>query len=261
MKFLSNKMKMQGIITPCIFLERVDSTNLLAKRLINSGKIKEKAVIIANSQDGGRGRYDRKFLSARGKGIYLSYVFATDLDKDVSFYSVTAALAVVDMLENLYSIKSSVKWPNDIIVNGNKICGILPESTEFEGQRYVILGIGVNINYEVKDFGELADIATSVRLALGKRVKLEESCVQLTLDVEREIDKFNLDPSNYHERYKELCNTLGRTVKFVKNGETFTGRAVDVDENCSLILDVDGERTPIYWGEVTVINEQQQEGN
>lgn len=155
----------QGRQLPCFCYKSVTSTNLTAKEMLRAGKVADEFAVISREQTGGRGRYDRKFLSLAGKGMYVTYVARVPSDVDVSPLGGLCALCVTDLLYEVFEIQSLIKWPNDVLSGGRKICGILPECVySADGGKYVLLGIGVNLFYTEQDFGDLRDIATSVAL-------------------------------------------------------------------------------------------------
>ena len=158
------------------FSHAVDSTNNLAKKLAEIGAC-EGTVAIAEMQTAGRGRLDREWISPRG-GLWFSIILKPKLRVAEAVKLVfVAGLAVVEVLHELYSLKAETKWPNDVLVNGKKICGILAEmNTTRETLNYVVVGVGVNANFDAeKTFPEsLRDVATSLEDELGKKIKLEE---------------------------------------------------------------------------------------
>lgn len=218
-----------------ILLDSVDSTNLYARQF------SEDVTVIAREQTAGRGTKGRSFSSPRG-GLYLTQV-RHDLDfsaEEIFRIMVNSSVAVAKTAE-AFSLKPTIKWPNDVHLNGRKVCGILIENT-ISGKKITAsrVGIGVNINNALPD--DLKEIAISFREAGGKEYHLEE--------VERVLLK-NLEQKFDLATYKQYLVFLGKTVRIL--GETeHVGIARDVDPLGRLILEEDGVLTPYAWGEVSL---------
>ena len=158
--------KEQGRRLPCFCFDSVSSTNDVAKTLLHRGKCGEDAfAVLAVEQCSGRGRMGRIFVSPRGKGIYMTLVRKAGNIADVSPAGCFSALAVCDLLGQVFGLDCTLKWPNDVLAGGKKICGILPESVvAANGERYVLIGTGINVLTDETDLGDLQEIATSVLL-------------------------------------------------------------------------------------------------
>lgn len=146
-----------------------------------------------------------------------------------------------------------IKWPNDIVINGKKICGILTEmSAEINMVNYVVCGIGVNVNTESFD-DDIADKATSMFIESGHKYVRNELIAKLLNEFECYYKKF-LDGglSAILDEYKKCCVTLGREVNVIFKNETFRGTAVDVDENGSLAVQTENGIIHVTSGEVSV---------
>ena len=240
----------QGAAVPCFFFKKLGSTNDEAKNLIRSGV--ERGAVLAARQTKGRGRFGRVFLSKKGKGVYLSY-FAPCALADVMPLGGLCALAVVRAVWDLYRIRCEIKWPNDVVFEGKKLSGILPESVGGAGEcRAAVIGVGINVNYTSVDFGVLKKTAVSVRQLTKKR-----QCVfTLAAAAAKRLDEiFAALPQNkaaLAAEYAARCGTLGKTVQFVKDGKAVTAKAVGTDADCALILDINGKAEKIAWGEISV---------
>lgn len=239
-----------------VCLDRVDSTNNEVKRRAVD-TVPEGLVVVAGEQTGGRGRRGRSFLSPPG-GLYLSALLKPDCPlEQVSALTAWSAVAVCDAVEGVCGIRPSIKWPNDVILEGRKLCGILTE-LELEGEtaalRYVVLGIGVNLTQTEEDFGpEVAPVAISLAQALGKAPRRAELAAAL-LDA---LDRLNRDfPRQWEcwlERYRADCITVGRQIKVLRGREERVGTAVGVDDTFALVVRwADGSEEALSSGEVSV---------
>ena len=162
MTFTSSIYKIP-IINNVIVYDETDSTNNRAKDFGKKGCV-DGTLVISDCQTAGRGRIGRSFSSPSGEGIYMSLLLKPDIDENhVSMSTLLSALAISRALKKYYQIDTNIKWPNDLLINGKKITGILTEKCE----DFIIIGIGINVNN--KAFNEsLSDIATSLYLESGK---------------------------------------------------------------------------------------------
>ena len=212
----------------------------------------EGTTVVADVQTLGRGRLKRTWLSPKGS-IALSIILYPSLPYLPSLIMI-ASLAVVHSIEAVTGLKSQVKWPNDVLINGRKVCGILIES----GVRgttvdYAIIGIGVNVNLRLSTFPEILSIATSLCDELGREVSRLSLIQQLLV----EIEKLYLSLPVGGPVYEEWCDrlvTLGKRVQ-VKSGKTiYEGIAESVASDGSLLLrQVDGSLIKILAGDATLV--------
>lgn len=250
----------QGRILPCFCYESLPSTNDEAKRIARTGEYARFSVA-AEGQTAGRGRMSRAFLSPRGMGLYLSFVY--EPTGAFTRTGVLAALAVGALLEEYFGIDACFKWPNDVIAEGKKICGILPESVvAADGARRVVIGAGVNLFEEERDFGELADIATSAVLCC-KNEKLKDAFMQnkraVTLDMAVRLTELMSRLADCEEsgedllpEYRAKLLTLGKRVRFTgRDGTPCEGVASDIAQDCSLVVRTERGDEYVGWGEVT----------
>lgn len=197
----------------------------------------EDTAIIAREQTGGKGTKGRSFSSPRG-GVYLSLVRYYPCKAENSFsLMIASCMAVVKTLE-LYGVSADVKWPNDVFLNGKKICGILIKNS-FEGEnvKKSITGIGVNVNNDIPK--DLADIAINLKSVVGE-VDIDEFYKRL---IENLYADYSVD------EYRSRNIVLGKEITVIKNGESRKAVAEDVAADGSLVLK-GGER--LFYGEVTI---------
>ena len=236
-----------------IFSE-IDSTNREAKsKAINNAT--HGTVIIPNYQTAGKGRYDRNFFSPPNSGLYMSFIlYANEIKfSDPTIITVYAALSVYEAIENICNLRPSIKWVNDIFLNGKKIGGILTEGiTVFENRSIgaIILGIGINVSIKPEDFPEeLRSYATSLYPDGNPQIKRNRLAAEiinriLVSDIPEEAELF--------EQYKKQMFMLGANVTVVQGNEKYEAKALDVDENGFLVVQTkDGNIRKISSCEVT----------
>lgn len=237
--------------------ESIDSTNSRAKELALLG-YPEGTLVIAEEQLEGRGRLGRSWVSPAGKGIWMSLLLRPEIPPSAApIITTLAALAVKRALEETSGLEVSIKWPNDIIIQNKKVCGILTEiHADIDIIHYVIVGIGINVNIEEKDFPEeLLSSATSILIALGRkldRIQLIQSIMKHMEDIYIDYIKTS-DIGPILDECRKCSATLGRTVKVIGRGMEFSGKAVDLDEDGALlVLKDDGKLEKVLSGDVSV---------
>lgn len=229
------------------YYNETDSTNNRAKE---EHTAPDGSLFIAEIQNYGKGRLGRSWEAPAGVGIWMSLLLKPKLSPaDVTQITLIAGLAVCRGLEH----SAKIKWPNDIVINGRKVCGILAEmSAEINMVNYVVCGIGINVNIPSFD-GELAKKATSLLIETGKNHTRTQIIQRVLTEFEvLYIDFLQNGLKNILPEYKALCITLNRDVQVIYKHETIIAKAVDIDENGSLIVEKDGERIIVSSGEVSV---------
>lgn len=237
---------------------QVDSTNNILKNLADKGA-PEGTVAVAEEQTGGRGRLGRTWSSPFGKGICLSILLKPPLaPRDTPLLTLLAAVAVVkSILQILPDLPIGIKWPNDILVNSRKVCGILTElKAEADLLHYIIIGTGINVNFRQEDFPpELAGLATSLLPANRGR---EISRQKLAGSLLQEMDYGYLDflsggPEAVLSAWEKYNLTLGKHVTVNTVGGSFAGQAVALAHDGALIVeDKTGNQKNFHAGEVTL---------
>jgi BirA family biotin operon repressor/biotin-[acetyl-CoA-carboxylase] ligase len=226
-------------------LGRVDSTQTVAFALAADGAA-DRTVVVAQAQTAGRGRHGRLWLDEPGASLLTSIILRPRLEPArLPTLSLAAGVAVVEALERVTGLKPRLKWPNDVLVDGRKLAGILLES-RISPSPLVVLGIGVNLAQRVFP-ADLAERATSVRLATGRRVDADALLTALleSLDAWRtRLETEGWAPIS--ERWRALTETLGRRVSI----DGVEGVAVDVDEDGALIVAEGDVRRRVVAGEV-----------
>lgn len=239
-----------------IYFETTDSTNIQAKRLAEQNA-PEGTVVVAEYQSAGKGRMGRTWLSPAGKGLCFSFVLRPKISPaQAAQLTFLAAVGVAQVLREEYGLAVGIKWPNDILYNNRKLCGILTEmKAEADLVHYLILGIGLNVNSSGADFpAESAFSATSLYLVTGRDVNRVLLLQKLLQRLEMLYTKYCHDGFEIIlEAWKEYNITLGRQVTISTWQEKITGVAVDIDAAGGLLVRLPGGglRT-FYSGDVTL---------
>ncbi len=239
-------------------LEQADSTNTRLKLLADEGAV-EGTVLLAEEQTAGRGTQGRSFHSPRGEGLYLSLLLRpqTSVDELLTLTG-RVAVAVMDGIRAATGAPVSIKWLNDIWLNGRKLCGILTELS-LPGRdglpHYAVVGVGVNVRQTAEGFRTqgLDAIATSLAVE-GYPVSRHRLAAAILNEVDRLYRTFPAGRSDALVRYCTHCLTVGRQVSFRWEGRTVTAQAVGIDQDFSLITeDGCGVRRTVSFGTVTLL--------
>jgi BirA family biotin operon repressor/biotin-[acetyl-CoA-carboxylase] ligase len=233
-----------------IYYPSVASTNELAKIEARRGAI-EGTVIITEEQTAGKGRLKRAWLSPRGS-LALSVILYPALEQ-LPLLIMLASLAVARSIKAVTGLAAGIKWPNDILLNGRKVCGILVESgVRGEAVDYAIIGIGVNVNFRVSDFPEILPTATSLSQELGREVSLLGLVIRLLVEIER-LYLALLGEGSIYEAWRDNLVTLGKKVYLASGKARCSGIAESVARDGSLLVrHPDGSLSQIVAGDVTL---------
>lgn len=240
-----------------ICLNCIDSTNNYAKKLADEGA-PHGTVIITEQQTGGRGRLGKSFSSPAGKGLYLSCLLRPELPPmEVVNLTAWTAVALCDAIEQVIGERPGIKWTNDIILRGRKLCGILTEmglEAESGQLQYVVVGTGINVSQSKEDFGEeLTPIAISLEQALGRKIRRAELAAAVIRSLDQMVQDFPAQKNSYLERYRVDCLTTGHEVRLIQKGESRTAFAQSIDEDFALVVRwSDGTPETITAGDVSV---------
>ncbi len=232
--------------------ETVDSTNTVCRRLAMEGAPDGTAVVAAR-QTAGRGRMGRHFESPEGMGLYLSMLWRPVTSPEGLLpLTAMASASAAEAIRRVTGADVGIKWPNDLVLHGKKLAGILTESalTGSGGVAYVVIGIGVNLWQKPSDFSpEVAKMATSLA-AEGYAVDRTALETALT-DALRQAFRHLCAPETFVDDYRRLCLTLGRQVRIVPEDETVT--ALDIDGQYGLTVRRENGAVEILrCGEVSV---------
>jgi len=221
--------------------DQVSSTFDVAKQLMSTH---EKGVVIAKSQTCGKGKGERKFVSNDG-GLYFT-IFYKNLHFNPSFALksvINAGLSVYDVLVSL-GFDAKLKWPNDVLINGKKVCGILSETLICGDKTDFMCGVGINVNTTC--FDEFEDIATSLFLQNGKKVDIN----QFAKTVIQKVSQNLFDNSDNSKRFFDASKMLGKTVLVTDANESYKVQINGLSQDGFLCGSRDGVQTKIICGDV-----------
>jgi len=237
-------LKDDHVFTKCVSLPEVNSTQLVIKKLAVQDA-PQGIVAVSERQTHGRGRRGREWSSPRGKNLYFSVLLRPKLAYgDIQLLNLAASLAVRGALEEDYGVAAEIKWPNDVLANGKKICGILSEAAgEPDSVYHIVTGVGVNVNLAHEDLShEIAETATSVFMESGKMAARPLLLARIFSRLSAFIEM--LGAKNGKTRllrfYRENCATLGKEVIIIEDDKKYLGIARDITEQGAIIVSVDG---------------------
>lgn len=238
-------------------LDSVDSTNTEAKRRAAQGAA-EGLVVLSRHQSAGRGRAGRSFHSPDRLGLYLSALLRPPLSvREVVHFTAWTAVAVCDGIQAACGLRPQIKWTNDLVLGGKKLCGILTELGLYQktgALDYLVAGIGINVNHSPTDFpGDIRSIATSLSMELGHPVDHISLAAQVILALDRMYARFPGDKSAYLEQYRADCLTVGKPVRLITPVSSRDAVALGIDEEFRLLVEYpDGTTEAVSTGEVSV---------
>jgi len=235
----------------------VGSTNDVAAELARAGA-PEGTLVTAETQTMGQGRLDRVWQSPEGKGLWFSLILRPAVETAcASQVTLMAAVALTEAINSFTGLRSGIKWPNDLLINGKKFCGILTEMrTSQEGDiDYIILGIGLNVNLDENDFNrELRPTATSLSMELGRSVDRLALLQRILFCLEVWHERWQREGFyTVRKAWKKRNVTLGRQVHVNSIDEEYDGRAIDIAPDGSLlVLNRTGQLQTLNAGEVSL---------
>ena len=236
--------------------EETTSTNDVVTRLAQDG-VKEGVVVFAESQTKGRGRRGREWTSPARKGLWFSVLLRPAIQPQAATQlTIASATALARAITLHTGIVPEIKWPNDILIGGKKLAGILTEmSAELDHLNEVILGIGINVNSELSDFPiALRKIATSLRIEAGHMVDRAGLAVVILRELDRDYERIkNGEFEVVAEQWQQHCTTIGAQVSIRVGDRVVRGRAEALDADGALLLrGQHGHLERIVGGDVTM---------
>jgi len=237
-----------------ILANEVGSTNELAKSYVNK-EPSEGIVFLAESQTKGKGRSGRAWHSPPGSGIYLSVLLNPDIPIiQLSPLTLMTGVAVAKAINSFQPLSADLKWPNDILLNGRKLGGILCELVPFKEKFWVVLGIGVNVNHEKDHFPpDLREIATSLCLESGKNFDRTLLVISILNSLNQKYHSYlTKGIKTIIEDWTELSNMFGKSIHLTHGERSIEGVVIGLDEQGNIILQMeDGPVKTFNSGEVT----------
>lgn len=238
-----------------MYYDSTDSTNTRARQLAEEGA-PHGTLVVADSQTAGKGRRGRRWEAPVGTGIWMTLILRPNIEpQNASMLTLVAAMATAEAIRSQTGLEAVIKWPNDIVCGGKKVVGILTEmSTEAEWIRYVIVGIGINVNIEGFP-GELGKTATSLKLELGRSVKRSPLIVAVMKAFEKYYGLFEAsgDLSGMADTYNLWSANTGRQVRVLDPAGEYQGEALGIDSQGALLVKCSGgEVKSVISGEVSV---------
>ena len=236
--------------------QQTTSTSDVVDRLARDG-VREGAVVFAESQTKGRGRLGRPWWSAERKGLWFSLLLRPALAPQATTQLVVAAATALRRALHLHlGCQPDIKWPNDILVHGKKVAGILTElSAELDHVKYVIIGIGLNVNQSAAEFpADLRALASSLLVETGTPIHRPELAAAILKELDRDYARIGAGQfAAIAEEWQEQCVTLGRNVRITVGNRTIQGRAEALDGEGALLLRTQhGRLERIVGGDVSL---------
>jgi BirA family biotin operon repressor/biotin-[acetyl-CoA-carboxylase] ligase len=237
------------------YLDTVDSTNTYAKKLADEGAI-HGTLVVSNQQSGGKGRRGRTWESPANTGIWMTLILKPNMNPSyASMLTLVMAIAVAKACNEITKVPCSIKWPNDIVLNRKKICGILTEmSAEMDYINHIVIGVGINANME--EFPEeLQEKATSIRLQNGEKINRAQLINRVMVHFEEEYSLFmeHKDLSLQLDNYNDLLVNRNNEVMVLEPSKEYSGIARGINEKGELLVEKpDGSLCRVYAGEVSV---------
>lgn len=238
-----------------LYFDTIDSTNTKAQELAEKG-YPSGTLVVADKQESGKGRRGRSWVSPSGTGIFMTLMIKPDINpNNASMLTLVAALAVAKAITSVTGEEAMIKWPNDIVVNGKKVCGILTEmNAQFDYINHIVVGIGINVHNESFP-EEISQMASSLMIeAGGKRFHRAQIIAETMSYFEQYYDTFlkTQDLSALVREYDELLVNRNKSVRVLDPKEPFDGKAMGITPKGELIVDTWESRKLVSSGEVSV---------
>lgn len=253
-----NEMELDGLVKKNVFLdkgvflEQVDSTNQYLKD--NYSNSKEEVILVSDEQTKGKGRLGNPWSSDKGTGIWMSLILRPNINpSEASKITLTAAAAVAEAIEEVTEAKTGIKWPNDIVIDGKKVCGILTEmGAELGHVNYIILGIGINVS-QMNFPEDIKNKATSIKLATEieySRLDIIDSFLKKFKVLYKDFLGNNMDSIIEINRKKSV--SINRKVFLIRGDSKVEVDSLDIDINGELIVKENNKVYNVNYGEVSV---------
>lgn len=226
-------------------LQCIASTNEMLKRLVHQGSAWHGTVIVADEQVAGKGRQGRVWHSPAGAGLFCSVLIGP---LDVSLTYCLAALAVRDAIADVVDMRPDLKWPNDLLIHGRKVSGILVEQV----RQAAVVGIGVNTNMSEDQLATIGPEATSLAAVSGKRIPHTDLLKFLLERIQEQYIRISQSSESVFRDWRRALVTIGQTVEVETSREKWIGRAVDVASDGALLVTNDKRLVRVYAANVRI---------
>lgn len=252
---IKSLMHTEWVAKEVLYFDTIDSTNTKAQELAEKG-YPSGTLVVADKQESGKGRRGRSWVSPSGTGIFMTLMIKPDINpNNASMLTLVAALAVAKAITSVTGEEALIKWPNDIVVNGKKVCGILTEmNAQFDYINHIVVGIGINVHNESFP-EEISQMASSLMIeAGGKRFHRAQIIAETMSYFEQYYDTFlkTQDLSALVREYDELLVNMNKAVRVLDPKEPFDGKAMGITPKGELIVDTWESRKLVSSGEVSV---------
>ena len=252
---IKSLMHTDWVAKEVLYFDTIDSTNTKAQELAEKG-YPSGTLVVADKQESGKGRRGRSWVSPSGIGIFMTLMIKPDINpNNASMLTLVAALAVAKAITSVTGEEAMIKWPNDIVVNGKKVCGILTEmNAQFDYINHIVVGIGINVHNESFP-EEISQMASSLMIeAGGKRFHRAQIIAETMSYFEQYYDTFlkTQDLSALVREYDELLVNMNKAVRVLDPKEPFDGKAMGITPKGELIVDTWESRKLVSSGEVSV---------
>lgn len=249
-----NKLETAWAGRTCLCFDTLDSTNDYGKELANRQQV-HGTLIVADTQTAGKGRRGRGWQSPKGSSISMSLCLEPKLRTDcVAGLTLVMALAVAEAVHKVTGCEPKIKWPNDVVLNGKKICGILTEMLFTERGYAVVIGVGINVNMD-RFPEDIKKVATSLKVETGREISREALIAAVMNDFELLYAQYEerSDLTLLKERYESMLANKGKEVRVLDPKEPYTGVAKGITPTGNLVVVCeDGAEKEVYSGEVSV---------
>jgi BirA family biotin operon repressor/biotin-[acetyl-CoA-carboxylase] ligase len=252
---IKSLMHTDWVAKEVLYFDTIDSTNTKAQELAEKG-YQSGTLVVADKQESGKGRRGRSWVSPSGTGIFMTLMIKPDINpNNASMLTLVAALAVAKAITSVTGEEALIKWPNDIVINGKKVCGILTEmNAQFDYINHIVVGIGINVHNESFP-EEISQMASSLMIeAGGKRFHRAQIIAETMSYFEQYYDTFlkTQDLSALVREYDELLVNRNKSVRVLDPKEPFDGKAMGITPKGELIVDTWESRKLVSSGEVSV---------
>lgn len=252
---IKSLMHTEWVAKEVLYFDTIDSTNTKAQELAEKG-YPSGTLVVADKQESGKGRRGRSWVSPSGTGIFMTLMIKPDINpNNASMLTLVAALAAAKAITSVTGEEAMIKWPNDIVVNSKKVCGILTEmNAQFDYINHIVVGIGINVHNESFP-EEISQMASSLMIeAGGKRFHRAQIIAETMSYFEQYYDTFlkTQDLSALVREYDELLVNRNKSVRVLDPKEPFDGKAMGITPKGELIVDTWESRKLVSSGEVSV---------